>query len=189
MDNAAAFTLEIESYLTVHPLPISNKSVQYQTDNVPYASVAAIHMQQGETIKKMLGTLNIRLEQLEKTVYKGNRHSQQNDAATNKPRGPVICLEVRKEGALRQGVCHHPSGKLTALDATDQAKEGYNIVTHENEPLCDFIDVPEHSVNESKLLAVNPAAAYHVVVSIKFNGVSIKFMPDKTHSLQLGTDI
>jgi len=59
MDDAAAFTLEVESYLI---LPVSSTQQQVsavaevpQTDNVPSAaSVAAIHAQQGETIIKML---------------------------------------------------------------------------------------------------------------------------------------
>ena len=58
-------------------------------------------------------------------------------------------------------MCHWPSGKLAALDATGQAVEGYNNVIHENELLCDFTYAHvSPNVNESILLAVNP---YHVV--------------------------
>ena len=72
-----------------------------------------------------------------------------------------------KGGPLHQGVCRWPSGKLAALDPMGQAEEGYNIVTHENELLCDFMHAHvSHIVNESMLLAVNPASAYNVVGSI-----------------------
>ena len=84
--------------------------------------------------------------------------------------------EMWKGGPLCQGVCCWPSGKLAALDATDQAEEGYDIVTHDNELLCDFMHV-------SMLLAVNPASAYHVVGSI--NGMSIKFTLDTGAAVSL----
>jgi len=92
--------------------------------------------------------------------------------------------KVWKGGPLCQGVCCWPSGKLAALDATGQSAEGYNIVTHEKELLCDFTHVyVSPSVNESILFAVNPASAYHVVGSI--NGISIKFMLDTGASVSL----
>ena len=93
--------------------------------------------------------------------------------------------EVWKGGPLRQGVCRWPSGKLAALDVTGQAEEaGYNTVTHENKPLCDFTHTHVlTNFNESMLLAVNPASAYHVVGSIK--GISIKFMLDTGASVSL----
>ena len=65
-----------------------------------------------------------------------------------------------------------------------QAAEGYNNVTHENELLCDFTHAHvSPSVNESILLAVNPASAYQVVESI--NRISIKFMLDTGASVSL----
>ena len=87
-----------------------------------------------------------------------------------------------KGGPLCQGVCRWPSGKLAALDATGQAEEGYDIVTHDNELLCDFTHVST-DINELMLLAVNPASAYHVVGSI--NGISIKFMLDTGAAVSL----
>ena len=81
MDDAAAFTLEVEAYLTLPVASLLNQqqvsavSEVSQTDNVPSAaSVAAIHTQQGETIIKMLSAFNTRLDQLETAVYKGNQH-------------------------------------------------------------------------------------------------------------------
>ena len=49
--------------------------------------------------------------------------------------------EKWKGRPLCQGVCRWPSGKLATLDATGQAEEGYDIVTHDNELLCDFTHV------------------------------------------------
>ena len=112
MDDAAVFTLEVESYLTLPAASLSNQqqvsavSEVSQTDNVPStASVAAIHKQQGETIIKMLSAFNTRLDQLETAVYKGNQHSQQprNDTATNKRQDPVICRRCGKEGHFTRG--------------------------------------------------------------------------------------
>ena len=87
-----------------------------------------------------------------------------------------------KGGPLCQGVCRWPSGKLAALNATGQAEEGYDIVTHDNELLCDITHVST-DINELMLLAVNPASAYHVVGSI--NGISIKFMLDTGAAVSL----
>ena len=63
-----------------------------------------------------------------------------------------------------------------------QAEEGYDIVTHDNELLCDCTHVSTN-VNKSMLLAVNPASAYHVVGSI--DGMSIKFMLDTGAAVSL----
>ena len=111
MDDAAAFTLEVESYLTL-PVVSSNQqqvsavSEVPPTDNAPSgASVAAIHTQQGETIIKMLSAFNTRLDQLETAVYKGNQPPLQprNDTATNKRRDPVIYRRCGKEGHFARG--------------------------------------------------------------------------------------
>ena len=111
MDEAAAFNLEVESYLTM-PVVSSNQqqvstvSEVPPTDNAPSAaSVTAIHTQQGETIIKMLNAFNMRLDQLETAVYQGNQPPQQlrNDTATNKCRDPVICRRCGKQGHFARG--------------------------------------------------------------------------------------
>ena len=110
MDDAAVFTLEVESYLTL-PVSLNQQQVAAvsevpQADNVPsVTSVAAIHTQQGETIIKMLSAFNTCLDQLENAVYKGNQHSQQrrNDAATNKHQDPLICRRCGKKGLFTRG--------------------------------------------------------------------------------------
>ena len=65
MNDAAAFTLEVESYSTL-PVVSSNQQEVYAvsevppTDNAPFvASVAMIHTQQSETIIKMLSAFNL----------------------------------------------------------------------------------------------------------------------------------
>jgi len=67
MGEAAAFTLEVESYLMVH-VPLSQQQVSAisEVDNVSTTSVAAIHAQQGEKIVKMLNDFNIRLQKLKR---------------------------------------------------------------------------------------------------------------------------
>ena len=107
MDDAAAFTLEVESYLTL-PVVLSNQQQVSPVSEVPRmdnvssaASVAAIHTQQRETIIKMLSAFNTRLDQLETAVYKGNQPSQQlrNDSHQQMSR-PCDMPEMWKGGPL-----------------------------------------------------------------------------------------
>ena len=76
LDDAALCTLEIESYLTVHPLHQQQTStvsdVAHAEGISPSATVTAIHTHQGDTIIELLHTLNTRLKQLEKRVYDGD---------------------------------------------------------------------------------------------------------------------
>ena len=62
----------------------------------------------------------------------------------------MICRRCGKEGHFARGCAAGRQGNSAALDAMGQAEEGYNIVTHENELLCDFTHAhASHIVNES----------------------------------------
>jgi len=118
IDEAVAYTLEMESYLmTTYPAPrqVSVAGVtQVDLDDTQetVTTIAAVQSKQ-DAILDALRTLTLRLDRLEQKVAHGEKqvcHPQSNKPLQDRPRNPIVCRRCGKEGHFARGCAADRSG-------------------------------------------------------------------------------
>ena len=114
IDDAVAYTLETESYLTLHSPrdKLSNSTIRAQVEEVfavessePTCNAVKCMEVKQDAIMEMIRTLTIRLDHLEKKVSGSDsgKKQQGKDNPTTSAREPIICHKCGKEGHFARG--------------------------------------------------------------------------------------